>query len=86
MSVSVLYVHVRWSSTGADDMVPVTSATALAASGQLTIVDSTPRPWGRLKPRLPLGQRSAAARRSKPSSPEDSTTTAPDGAPQPEEA
>ncbi len=52
----MMYVHVKWTRTGADDMVPERSARLLANKGDLTIVDPAPSPYRRFKPHVELGE------------------------------
>lgn len=59
--MSIKYVHVQWRQTGAEDMVPITSAKVLEAAGDLTIVDDTPSNYRRFKPRMQLGDPSESA-------------------------
>ena len=77
--MDIPYVHVKWTQTGADDMVPARAAHALASVGDLTIVDATPRRYRLFKPRLPLGRRTTATRRA-------AANPRPEGAPTAEEA
>ncbi len=49
-----LYVHVQWPD-GTDDMVPEQNAELRAKAGTFKIVDPTPAPFRRFKPRVPLG-------------------------------
>lgn len=79
--MTIRYVHVKWTATGAEDMVPEQSAPALADAGDLTIVDETPADWRAFKPRLPLGE----PKRTKTPASRQVTEPAPQG-PTPEEA
>lgn len=80
------YVRVKWTITGADDMVPEKSAPLLEKSGYLKIVDPTPGPYRRFKPRVPLGT-SVRPKRTKKATPRAADhSPAPQGADQPEEA
>lgn len=83
--MSVRYVHVKWAQTGADDMVPEKSAPLLQQAGDLKIIDPTPGPYRRFKPRVPLGT-SARPKRTKKATPRAAANPAPVGASQPEEA
>lgn len=80
----VSYVHVKWPD-GQDDMVPESTAAIRAKCGDFQIVDDTPAPWRRFKPRVPLG--TSVRPKRKASSPEPVIEPAPAGAPdEPEEA
>ncbi len=82
--MEIKYVHVKWTQSGADDMVPERSAHALAEAGDLHIVDDTPGPYRRFKARVPLG---TSDRRKRTKATRVVTEPAPDGAPdEPEEA
>lgn len=79
------YVHVRWPN-GQDDMVPASTAAIRAECGDFEVVDPTPAPWRRFKPRVPLGT-SVIRPKRKTVSPEPVTEPAPPGASdEPEEA
>lgn len=82
--MDIKYVHVKWTQTGADDMVPERSAHALADAGDLTIVDPTPTRYRRFKPRIPLG--STARPKHTKTANRVVNEPAPAGAEQPEEA
>lgn len=68
----MMYVHVKWTRTGADDMVPERSARLLANKGDLTIVDPAPSPYRRFKP-----QRAAKPRKPRTAGPEPRKPTTP---------
>jgi hypothetical protein len=80
--MDIRYVHVQWTATGADDMLPERSARALADAGDVKIIDPTPGPYRRFKPRVPLGEPA----RPKHTKTRVVTEPAPAGANQPEEA
>ncbi len=89
----IQYVHVQWTKTGADDMVPQTAAPLLEQAGDLTIVDPTPSRYRRFKPNLPLGEpanpdaaKTRRSRRNAPDSQADTITDSPKAGPEPEEA